>query len=106
MIDPTPWANRPHPGRRTVPLVLSPERRMDIEAAMRPETAERRIVARAQALLFMADCVPACDIAMVLGVDERTVFRWRKRFVCEHPERKLADAPRSGRPPSLSQPPT
>ena len=106
MIDSSPWANRPHAGRRTVPLELSPEQRMDIEAAMRPEKAERRIVIRAQALLFMADCVPASDIAMVLGVHERTVFKWRKRFECDAPETKLADAPRSGRPPSLSQPPT
>ena len=102
MIDSSPWANRPHGGRRTVPLKLSPEQRMDIEAAMRPEKAERRIVVRAQALLFMADGVAASDIAMVLGVHERTVFSWRKRFDCEHPEDKLADAPRSGRPPSLS----
>jgi hypothetical protein len=106
MIDSTPWANRPHAGRRTVPLKLSPDQRSDIEMAMRPEKAERRIVLRAQALLFMADGVPACDIAMVLGVAERSVFRWRRRFECDHPELKLADAPRSGRPPSLSRRPT
>src|SRR5512132_619570 len=70
MIDSTPWANRPHAGRRTVPLKLSPDQRSDIEMAMRPEKAERRIVLRAQALLFMADGVPASDIAMVLGVAE------------------------------------
>jgi transposase len=73
--------------------------------AMRPEKAERRIVVRAQALLFMADGVPASDIAMVLGVHERTVFKWRRRFECEYPATKLADAPRSGRPPSLSRTP-
>jgi Winged helix-turn helix len=106
MIDSSPWANRPHRGRPTVPLPLSADQRLDIEAAMRPEKAERRIVVRAQALLFMADGVPAPDIAMVLGVHERTVFKWRKRFECEHPETKLADAPRSGRPPSLSREPT
>lgn len=106
MIDSTPWANRPHPGRRTVPLKLSLDQRADIEMAMRPEKAERRIVLRAQALLFLADGVTASDIAMVLGVHERSVFRWRKRFECEHPETKLADAPRSGRPPSLSRKPT
>ncbi len=89
-----------------MPLKLSPEQRIDIEAAMRPEKAERRIVTRAQAVLFMADGVPACDIAMVLGVHERTVFKWRKRFECEAPALKLADAPRSGRPPSLSRTPT
>lgn len=106
MIDPTPWANRPHAGRPTVPLKLSPAQRADIEMAIRPEKAERRIVVRGQAVLLMADGVPACDIAMVLGVAERSVFRWRKRFACDHPEEKLADAPRSGRPPSLSRRPT
>ena len=106
MIDSTPWANRPHPGRPTVPLKLSPEQRAAIEMAMRPEKAERRIVVRGQAVLFMADGVPAPDIAMLLGVHERTVFKWRRRFECDHPEEKLADAPRSGRPLSLSQRPT
>lgn len=103
MIDSSPWANRPHRGRPTVPLPLTADQRLDIEAAMRPEKAQRRIVVRAQALLFMADAVPAPDIAMVLGVHERTVFKWRKRFECDHPETRLADAPRSGRPPSLSR---
>lgn len=106
MIDSSPWANRPHRGRPTVPLALTPEQRFEIECAIRPEKAERRVVVRGQALLFMADGVPAPDIAMVLGVHERTVFKWRERFECDHPETKLADAPRSGRPPSLSRPPT
>ena len=106
MIDSTPWANRPHVGRPTVPLALSADQRADIEMAIRPEKAERRIVVRGQALLFMADGVPASDIAMVLGVHERTVFKWRRRFECENPATKLADAPRSGRPPSLSRTPT
>ena len=79
---------------------------MDVEAAMRPDKAEQRVVKRAQALLLMADGVPATDIAMLLGVHLRSVFRWRARFLCEHPEEKLADAPRPGRPPSLSPAPT
>jgi len=106
MIDSSPWANRPHRGRPTVPLALTSAQRFDIESAIRPEKAERRVVLRGQALLFMADGVPAPDIAMVLGVHERTVFKWRARFECDHPETKLADAPRSGRPPSLSRPTT
>lgn len=85
-----------------MPLPLTAEQRMEIEAAMRPDKVERRIFQRAQALLLMADGVPATDIAKLLGVHLRTVFRWRTRFQCEHPEQKLADAPRPGRPPSLS----
>jgi hypothetical protein len=106
MIDPTPWAHRPHPGPRTVPLPLSDAQRIDLEAALRPDKAENRIVRRAHAALFMAAGVPAADIAMVLGVHARTVERWRARFSCPDPVAKLADAPRSGRPPSLSWRPT
>ena len=106
MIDPTPWAGRVHPGPRTVPLELSAGQRMDLDAVLRREKAENRIVRRAHALLFMAEGVPASDIAMVLGVHARTVERWRVRFTCSDPVIKLADAPRSGRPPSLSRKPT
>ncbi len=106
MIDSSPWANRPHYGRPTVPLPLSDAQRSEIEAAIRPDKVEKRVLRRAEAVLFMADGVPAGDIAKVLGVDVRTVQRWKNRFSCEEPAKKLADAPRSGRPPSLSQKPT
>src|SRR4051812_9912441 len=106
MIDPTPWARRPHPGPRAVPLALSPDQRVDLEAAMRPEKAERRIVTRAQAALLLADGVPTSDVAKILGVHLRTVEKWRVRFSCADPVKKLADAPRSGRPRTLSRTPT
>jgi hypothetical protein len=106
MIDPTPWAHRPHPGPRTVPLELSPRQRADFEAALRPDKAEKRIFRRAQAVLFMAEGVTPGDTAKVLGVHARTVEKWRVRFSCADPVAKLADAPRSGRPPSLSRGPT
>lgn len=50
---------------------------MDIEAAARPDKVERRVFQRAQAVPLMADGVPATDIAKLLGVHLRTVFRWR-----------------------------
>ncbi len=105
MIDPTPWAHRPHPGPPTVPLELSAEQRAEFEMALRPDKAEKRIVRRAYAVLFMAEGVPAIDIAKVLGVHPRTVEKWRVRFSGADPVTKLADAPRSGRPPSLSRGP-
>ena len=92
MIDYAALVGRAHGGRPTVPLDLSAEERASVEAAMRPAKAEQRLVRRAQAVLMMADGVPGTDIARVLGVRERTVERRRRRF----------DAPRSGRPPSLS----
>jgi transposase len=87
-------------------LELSPEQRADLEAAIRPDKAEKRVVRRAQAALLMADGVATADIAVLLGVDLRTVMKWRNRFRCADPVTKLADAHRSGRPPSLSRPPT
>lgn len=106
MIDYGALAGRAHGGRPTVPIVLSAEERTRIEAAMRPAKAEQRIVRRAQALLMMADGVPATDIAQLMGAHVRTVHRWRRRFDCDNPVDRLADAPRSGRPPSLSRTPT
>ena len=89
-----------------MPLALSAEQRESVEAALRPAKAEQRIVKRACALLMLADGVAAMDIAKVLRVNERTVRRWKSRFTCACPSDVLADAPRSGRPPSLSRTPT
>lgn len=85
-----------------MPLALSAAQRADIEMAIRPDKVGRRIFQRGQALLLMADGVGTEDVAALLGIDPRTARRWRVRFSCGEPARKLADAPRSGRPPSLS----
>src|ERR671925_611671 len=103
MIEYGARAGRAHGGRPTVAIVLSAEERARVEAAMRPAKAEQRVVRRAQAVLMMADGLPGTDIARLLGVDVATVQKWRRRFDCENPADKLADAPRSGRPPSLSR---
>lgn len=104
MIDPEPWVKRPHPGPRAERFPLTRQQREAVEAAIRPGTTEVRRAKRGQALLLMADGVGSDDIAMLLGVHVRTVFEWKKRFAgAEDPVAKLADAPRSGRPPSLSR---
>jgi transposase-like protein len=98
---------RERPGPPTKPLALSPEQREAVEAAIRPGKTELRIARRAQALLLMADGVSTYDTAKLLGVHVRTVFEWRERFRnTDNPAAKLADAPRSGRPLSLSRTPT
>lgn len=106
MINPTPWAGRAHPGPRAVPLKLSPDERAKFEAALRPAKVEKRVALRAQAALLLADDVATADVARLLGVHLRTVMKWHLRFSCSNPADKLADAPRSGRPPSLSPAPT
>ena len=106
MIDVTSLAHRTHPGYRTVPLQLSPEDRERLETILRASTTSKRVWQRGQALLWMADAVPGADLARLLGVEESTVCHWRKRFSVQDPLSRLADAPRSGRPPSLSRRPT
>jgi len=58
---------------------------------------------RIQALLWLAAGQPVQGIADVLGVSCRTVYSWVQRFH-ERPDLdwggRLADAPRSGRPPT------
>jgi hypothetical protein len=104
MIDPEPWVTRPHPGPRARPLSLSPSQREAVEAAIRPAKAEKRVVQRGEALLLLAAGVSQHDVARALGVHPRTAEKWRRRFLhAEDPVSMLADAPRPGRPPSLSR---
>lgn len=71
---------------------------------LRCGTTELRVARRAQALLLMAEGVGLGDIARLVGVNLRTVEEWRSRFQkAADPLAALADAPRSGRPPSLSR---
>lgn len=103
MIDPEPWVSRPHPGPRAKPLPLTDDQREAVEAAIRPAKAEKRVALRAEALLLMAAGVGQNDVAVALGVHPRTAQKWRRRFLqAEDPVAALADAPRSGRPVSLS----
>ena len=102
MIDPTPWVQRPHPGRKTVPLPLSSEQRAHCEALLRQRTLEQRVARRAQALVLLADGVCGVDVATLVGVHERTIEEWRRRFRDDpNPVALLTDAPRVGRPRSL-----
>ena len=82
-------------------LDLSPEARSELEAVLRTGTAELRVARRAQALLLLADDVPQSRVAQLVGVDERTVRKWRARFDRPDPLTRLADAPRPGRPRSF-----
>jgi transposase len=75
-----------------------------VKAALRPSKAEKRVVLRGQAALLMSQGVSIRDTAKMLGVNDRTVRRWRQRFLRTGDiVAALADAPRSGRPRALSQ---
>jgi hypothetical protein len=107
MINPEPWVARAQPGPRATPYPITPEQCEAVGAAIRPATTEVRVARRGQALLLLAAGVGAEDVAMLVGVHVRTVFSWKKRFRnADDPTALLADAPRSGRRPSLSRTPT
>ena len=102
MIDSTPWAGRSHRGPPTIPLQLSAADRQELERMLGPGKVEKRIVLRGQALLLLADGVAPPDIARLLGVSEGNVRKWKRRFRVDKPLERLVDAPRPGRPHSLS----
>jgi len=106
MINAEPWVTRAHPGPRAKPFPLASGQRERVEAAIRPSKTEARVLKRAEALLLLSEGVGSGDIAMLIGVHVRTIFRWKGRFAStDDPASKLADAPRSGRPISLSRTP-
>ena len=92
MIESTPWQGRSHPGPRAASLELALEQREQFEAALKPAKAEKRTVLRAQAVLLMADGVATSDVARLVGVNLRTVGKWRVRFSCNNPIAKLASS--------------
>ncbi len=106
MGKPTSKADRQLGGCPTVPVPLTREQRAQVEAELRRGKVEKRVYLRARALLMMADGTPANRVAWELQVHERTAEKWRQRFRQEDPVARLADAPRTGRPHSLSPKPT
>ena len=93
-------------GPPTIPIALTTEQRQQVVAILRRGKVEKRVYLRGRALLMMADGVPANRVAWELGVHERTAESWRHRFQQGDPVQMLAEAPRSGRPRSLSRTPT
>lgn len=62
---------------------------------------DARQLMRAYALLWIDDGDPIVEIAQRLGVSPQSVYNWVLRFQLRqhlHPEARLADAARSGRP--------
>jgi len=106
MIDPTPWATRPHRGRKIVPLPLRAAHREHLEMLLRTDTTELRIARRAQGILLLAGGVCVSDVAMLVGVHDSTINDWKIRFAGDNPLARLTDAPRTGRPISLFRLPT
>jgi len=69
--------------------VLPAEVLETIEAIVRLPSTEQRVAKKGQAVSLMAAAVGTSDIPMLVGVNERTVRKGKKRFDCESPMDKL-----------------
>ena len=84
-------------GRPMPALVLSDEERSFLEAQVRRHRVARSLSDRCRMILRCADGLSNKAVAAEIGVHERTVGKWRRRFLKERIE-GLSDEPRPGRP--------
>lgn len=92
-------ANRTGP--KTPPVVLSEEESQFLQAAIRCRKTPHGMATRYRIVLYCADGTSNRKIALRLGLDDRTVGFWRKRFLAEGLA-GLVDRPRPGRPRSIT----
>lgn len=83
------------------PIVLGKAERAELERLVRSTSVAAGLSRRARVVLLMADDVSGAEIARMTGYTAVHVSRLRRRFAAEGIE-GLADRPRSGRPPSIS----
>jgi len=81
-------------GRR---VVVSDEDRRELERIVRASSSEARMVERARIILAASEGLTTAQIAELVGCGERTVKKWRPRYLRDGIE-GLKDAPRSGAP--------
>ena len=84
-------------GRPMVTLVLSDEERCYLEGQVRRHRVARSMSDCCRMILRCADGLSNKAVAAEIGVHERTVGKWRRRFLKERIE-GLSDEPRPGRP--------
>lgn len=83
-------------------VVLSSEDRRALEAAVRARRASARSVERARIILLAADGWQDQMIALHLEVTPAKAARWRRRFLTEGLAALDRDAPRPGRPRTIT----
>ncbi len=82
---------------RVPPLEITPPQRTELERRLRAHTTTQRALRRARIILLAADGVANRQIARQVGIDEKGVATWRRRFAAEGLA-GLADRGRPGRP--------
>ena len=84
-------------GPKLAAIKLVSDERDALERIVRAATAAQRDVLRANIVLLAAEGHANSTIAEMLGVEENTVGKWRRRFATSRVA-GLRDEPRSGRP--------
>jgi hypothetical protein len=92
-------------GRTTsLTITLTPEERRTLLAWQRSTTIRIGLVRRARIILLLTEGVPITDIAAMVGINRRFVYKWVQRFL-EQGVEGLADKPgRGGRGPTHTGP--
>jgi transposase len=84
------------------PTRVSKSQRKTLESWVRSRTIEQRVAQRARIVLHASEGMNNASIADEVGVARDTVILWRKRFAAGGCEALLEDAPRSGRPKTIT----
>lgn len=88
--------------RKAPSIVLSPEQRVALEAQARARRASARSVERARIVVMAAAGLQNQDIAAQLQITPEKVARWRHRFLAGGVAALAQDAPRPGRPRTIT----
>ena len=89
-------------GRRTsLRVVLTLEERNELERWLRCTTSPSGLARRARVILGLADGLPLVEVARLVGMTEKHVRKWTRRFLKRRLE-GLHDRPGRGRKPVFS----
>jgi transposase len=88
--------------RIAAPVELSPEQRTALEGMARQRSLPLRVVERARIVLLAADGLENKQIAQRLHSTQEKAARWRKRFLAGGITALQKDAPRPGKPRTIS----
>jgi len=83
--------------RKAPEVQLTAEERKTLEAVVRKDTSEQRMVLRARIILLASEGYRNDEIMKQLKISKPVVTKWRRRFVQERLQ-GLQDAPRPGKP--------
>ena len=91
--------------RRSAPIVLRSAERNQLERLIRSHSTPQHLARRARMIVMAADGIGVASTAQQLGVWRKGVSFWRARWLgsCgESAAERLADAPRSGAPATIT----